>query len=64
MKKSFDFTITDELRQDYEKFLKGQTTYDDVKKKYNISLYQLTKLFDIMYHEKINNNGVLQMVNR
>jgi len=47
-----NFVITDELREDYEKFLLGETTYDEVKKKYNISLYQLTKLFDMMYVER------------
>ena len=52
MNKSFDFTITDELRTEYAKFLRGETTYEEVKQKYNISLYQLKKFFNIMYFEK------------
>lgn len=52
MKKSFDFTITDELRGEYAKFLRGEKTMDDVRKQYGITHYQIEKLFDIMYFEK------------
>lgn len=52
MKKPFDFTITEELRSDYNKFLRGELKVIDVKTKYGISTYQINKLFDIMYYEK------------
>jgi len=52
-KQPFDFTITEELRDDYEKFLRDEITVPEIKKKYNISTYQRNKLFDIMYVEKV-----------
>lgn len=52
MKKSFNFTITEELRNEYEKFLRGEKTMEDVRVKYAITQYQIMKLFDMMYFEK------------
>lgn len=52
MKKPFDFTITEELRSDYEKFLRGEKTMEEVRKDYGVTHYQITKLFDMMYFEK------------
>lgn len=61
MKKLFDFTITEKLRIEYDKFLRGKTSYKKVRKKYGITHYQITKLFNIMYMEKRNNSTPVKL---
>lgn len=52
--KKYDLVITNEIRMEYERFLDGQTSYNEIEKKYGLSHYKLTKIFDVLYKEKRN----------
>ena len=50
------FKITKAIRNDYEKYLMGQTTIIFVAKIRKKTEYEITRAFNILFHEKIQNH--------
>ncbi len=49
--------ITQEIRDDFERYLSGKIKKSDIYKLRNISEYKCTKIFNILIHEKIKNKN-------